>query len=76
MAISTKGMAGMIDEYIGSLPESLELDEAARNVMNALVESLHASADHVRSDWQDERLAREIEKLAGKVDRVIPDISY
>ena len=41
-----------------------------RAMLDALTDIANAKAEHVRSNWQDEPLAREWERIARKLDRV------
>ncbi len=44
--------------------------DGVEEIINALTNTAYETAEHLRSDWQDEILAKEWEKFARKLDKI------
>ena len=62
--------------YIEVALEGLIDKSSVKTVLEAITDICNAKASHIRSNWQDEPLARSWEREANTIDRILPKINH
>ena len=62
--------------YIEVALEGLIDKSSVKTVLEAITDICNAKAGHIRSNWQDEPLARSWEREANTIDRILPQINH
>lgn len=62
-AVSSAEIAKQIDDWVGHDPDSVE------HILDGLFDAVNNTADHLRSNWQDEGAAKSWERIASAIDK-------
>jgi tryptophan synthase beta subunit len=61
--VSSAEIAKQIDDWVGHDPDAVDA------ILGGLSDAINSTADHLRSNWQDDAAAKSWERIAAAVDK-------